>query len=100
MTCTESAPRWDGIPYSVYKITWSIVGPYIYESWKQSCECVIMPPSHSESIIILIPKEGKDAGDITNWRPITLSNCDAKIITKALAIRMSGFLNEIIDIKL
>ena len=31
-----------------------------------------------------------------NWRPITLSNCDAKIITKALAIRMSNVINEII----
>ena len=29
---------WDGIPYSVYKKTWSIVGSYICESWKQSCE--------------------------------------------------------------
>ena len=35
--------------------------------------------------------------DINNWRPITLSNCDSKIITKALAIRMSKVLGEIID---
>ena len=29
MTCTDSSPGSDGIPYSVYKKTWSIVGPYI-----------------------------------------------------------------------
>ena len=56
-----------------------------------------MPSSHRESIIIQIPKEGKNAGDIKNWRPITLSNCDAKIIVKALAVRMSGVLKEIIE---
>ena len=52
--------------------------------------------SHKESIIVLLPKEGKDIKDIKNWRPITLSNCDAKIITKDLAIRMSNVMNEII----
>ena len=31
MTCTDSAPGSDGIPYSVYKKTWSIVGPYLSE---------------------------------------------------------------------
>ena len=31
------------------------------------------------SIIVLLPKEGKDPSDIKNWRPLTLSNCDAKI---------------------
>jgi hypothetical protein len=35
--------------------------------------------------------------DIKNWRPITLANCDSKIITKALAIRISKFLESIID---
>ena len=29
MTCSDSAPGSDGIPYSVYKKTWSIIGPYI-----------------------------------------------------------------------
>ena len=43
---------------------------------------------HCESVIVLLPKEVKDSADIKNWRPITLSNCDTKIITKALAIRM------------
>jgi hypothetical protein len=56
-----------------------------------------LPPSHIESVITLLPKEGKNTKEIKNWRPITLSNCDAKIITKALATRMSKVLNEIID---
>ena len=56
-----------------------------------------MPPSHLDSALSLLPKEGKNLNEIKNWRPITLSNCDSKIITKALANRMANHLNEIID---
>ena len=33
MTCSDSAPGLDGIPYGVYKKTWSLTGPYIYYSF-------------------------------------------------------------------
>ena len=88
MTCTDSAPGADGIPYSVYKKLWSSVGKFLLDSWNQSYESGIMPPSHSESIIVFLPKEGKDVSEIKNWKPIMLFNCDAKIIKKALAMRM------------
>jgi hypothetical protein len=45
----------------------------------------------------LLPKEGKNLNEIKNWHLITLSNCDSKIITKALATRMANHLNKIID---
>jgi hypothetical protein len=53
--------------------------------------------SHLESVITLLPKEGKDTKDIKNWRPITLSNCDSKIITKALSQKTAKVLESIID---
>jgi hypothetical protein len=45
---------------------------------------------------VLLPKEGKDCGDVKNWRPITLSNCDLKIVTKALSSKMANVLDQII----
>ena len=96
-TCTDSAPGSDGITYSIYKKLWNIAGPIILNAWRYSCEKSEMPPSHKESIITLLPKEGKNTKDIKNWRPITLSNCDSKIITKALALRVSKVLDEVID---
>jgi hypothetical protein len=56
-----------------------------------------LPPSHSESALTLLPKEGKNLDDIKNWRPITLTNCDLKIITKSLANRMAKHLNKVIN---
>ncbi len=73
------------------------MGIYIIESWVFSVETGISPPSHLELALSLLPKEGKNLNKIKNLRPITLSNCDSKIITKALATRMANHLNEMID---
>jgi hypothetical protein len=96
-SCGETAPGPDGIPYSVYKHLWKETGFILKEAWDYSLEVGELPKSHKESAIVIIPKEGKNTADIKNWRPITLSNCDAKIITKALALRLNPVLNSIID---
>ena len=96
-SCTDSSPGPDGIPYSIYKKLWCIAGSFILNSWKHSCNTGVLPASQGESVITLLPKEGKDVKDIKNWRPITLSNCDSKIITKALAIKMSTVLDDVIN---
>ncbi len=67
------------------------------DSWKYSIIKQTLPISNKESVITILPKEGKDIGDIKNWRPITLSNCDSKIITKALSNKVSKVLNTVID---
>ncbi len=96
-SCQESAPGPDGIPYKVYKVFWKEISGILKESWDFSNESGELPHSHKESVIVIIPKEGKNPDDIKNWRPITLSNCDAKIITKALAMRVNPVLESIID---
>jgi exonuclease III len=96
-SCKDSSPGPDGIPYIVYKHLWRLAGPIILESWKYSSKENTLPQSHYESIITILPKEGKDIRQLKNWRPITLSNCDAKIITKALATKLSKVLEPIID---
>jgi hypothetical protein len=96
-TCNDSAPGNDGIQYSFYKQFWDIWGPIILNSWRHANLTGELSPSNKSSIITLLPKEGKDPKEIGNWRPITLTNCDLKIITKALAIRLSLVADKIID---
>jgi len=96
-TCKESAPGPGGIPYMVYKKLWKTAGPIILEAWNHSLKIGKMSPSNLQSAITLLPKDGKDPNDIKNWRPITLSNCDSKIITKALSIKTAKVLESIID---
>jgi hypothetical protein len=95
--CKDSAPGSDGIPYIVYKTFWKLTGQTILDAWNYSMTTGRLTASHIESIITLLPKEGKNTEDIKNWRPITLSNCDSKIITKAMSNKMSKILKTIID---
>ena len=88
-SCKDSAPGPDGIPYSYYRELWAITGPYLVKAWNYTLDSGNLPPSHKESFLKLIPKAGKDLSKLTNWRPITLSNCDHKLITKIYAKRMS-----------
>ena len=87
-TCADSAPGPDGIPYSYLKLLWPIYGDTLKDAWHHSLNTKCLPPSHRVSFLKLIPKAGKDKKKLTNWRPITLSNCDHKIITKTYAIRV------------
>jgi len=88
-TCKDSAPGPDGIPYAYYKHFWCIFGDIMVETWSESLATNSLPPSHKNSILRLLPKEGKDLTKLTNWRPITLSNCDHKLITKCYANRLT-----------
>ena len=88
-SCRESAPGPDGITYSILKNLWTIFGPLLEAAWNHSLLTGNLPPSHKTSYLRLIPKVGKDKTKLTNWRPITLSNCDHKIISKAYAKRIS-----------
>jgi hypothetical protein len=73
-TCADSAPRPNGISYTTYKKLWSIARSFILNSCKHSSNTGVLPAPHIDSVITLLPKEGKDTKDIKNWRPITSSN--------------------------
>ena len=58
----------------------------------------ILSPTQRRGTISLIHK-GKDLvkDKITNWRPISLTNADYKIISKALALRLKNVLPKFIN---
>ena len=91
-SCTDSSPGPDGIPYSIIGMLWSSFGPILCEAWNYSLLSSKLPPSHKTSYLKLIPKAGKDLKKLTNWRPITLSNCDHKLITKTYSKRLCSSL--------
>ena len=55
-----------------------------------------MSSSQRQAIITLIEKKGKDRNYLENWRPISLTNVDAKIASKVIAARIIPVLPEII----
>jgi hypothetical protein len=93
-TCNDSAPGPDGIPYSYYKHFWKFFGDTLVQTWQESIMKGSLPASHTTSMLRLLPKPGKDLSRLSNWRPITLSNCDHKLITKCLARRLTNVLTK------
>ena len=55
-----------------------------------------MSPFQRQAVITLIEKRDKDRTYLENWRPISLTNVDAKIASKVKATRIVKFLPEII----
>ena len=55
-----------------------------------------MSRSQKQAVITLIGKKGKDRSLLENWRPMSLVNVDAKIISKILATRIKNVLPSII----
>ena len=96
-TCDDTAPGPDGIPYSIIKLLWPSYGELLQDAWHYSLTHRCLPPSHKLSFLKLIPKPGKDLTRLTNWRPITLSNCDHKLITKTYSKRLCDSVASKID---
>ena len=95
-TCQDSAPGPDGIMYSYLRFFWDIFGPLLVSAWNFSLQTGSLTPSHQLSFLRLIPKAGKDPKRLTNWRPITLSNCDHKLITKLYSLRLTNVAGKLI----
>jgi hypothetical protein len=96
-TCGESAPGPDGITYKTYAHTWEISGKIILDAWDHSNIVGKTSNSQRESVITLLEKKGKDSSNIANLRPISLSNCDIKICTKAIALRTNKVLHKLVN---
>lgn len=92
-TCKNSAPGPDGICYEYYKAFWPVFGPILVNVFNDSIRRGQFPESQRHSYLRLIPKEGKDLTLLKNWRPITLSNCDYKLYTKALSFRLTKLIS-------
>ncbi len=95
--CGDTASGPDGIGYKLLKSSWSFYGDILIDSWNYAIQTGLLAPSHCESVICLLQKKGKDKRVIGNLRPISLSNCDIKVITKTLTKRCNAILNDVLD---
>ena len=91
-----SCPGSDGLPAEFYKVFWGRIKRIFVPAVKQMHSDSYTPSTLRLGILNLIPKGDKDTRYLKNLRPITLLNCDYKIIEKAISNRMLPALQEII----
>ena len=93
--------RNDEKPIEYYNKLWDILADQLVDVFDFSFQLEEMTTSPRPAIITLIDKKGKDRPYLENWRPISLTNVDAKIASKVTAnrIKCSACLLDIIHHK-
>ena len=92
----NKSPGNDGIPIEFYKTCWNLISDSFIECVNESFKFGEMSNTQRKAVITLIEKQGKDGTLMENWRPISLINVDAKIISKVIAARVKNVLPSII----
>ena len=80
----------DGIPYEFYSDPdiWNIIAPLFFSSITHSIQIGLLPESMRECDIVLLFK--KDERDIiSNYRPISVLNCDYRFLARVLVRRLN-----------
>ena len=91
----DKSPGCDGLTAEFYQTFFGLIGSDLVEVINHAFENKHLSLTMRRGVIVLIWK-GNEKEYLKNWRPISLLNCDYKIITKVLASRISEFLPDII----
>ena len=89
---TNKAPGPDGFLAEFYITFWGELKSLLLSCITYSIVMGEISPTQSQGIITLIPKKGKNPLSPSSYRPITLLNCDYKLISKLVNNRMKRFL--------
>ena len=92
----NKTPGNDGIPIEFYRKFWHLISEPFTKCGNECFEKGKMSRSQKQAVITLIEKKGKDRSFLENWRPISLINMDAKIMSKVIATRLKNVLQQII----
>jgi hypothetical protein len=96
------APGCDGLPYEFYRAFWEEVrGPLVAAFNEPFLSAQAQPQLHGSAllgvIVLLYKQGGKPREDPDSYRPITLLNCDLKLVAKVMAKRLGVPLGSVVD---
>ena len=92
----NKSPGLDGIPVEFYKMFWKHIKFYLLESLLKSFEIGELSSSQRASVLSLIHKKGS-MHNLDNYRPISLTNCDYKILAFIFAKRLQLLIDKLIN---
>ena len=94
--CADNkAPGIDGLSYEFYKATWPIIGQVFSSVLKCQLETCQLVKSNREGVTRLLPKV-MGVPEVEELRPVTLLNCDCRILSKLIVSRMKPVLPMVI----
>ena len=93
---TNKSPGIDGIPNEFYKKFWNDINNLFYNALREIYDNNEMSFSQKLAIMSLIHKKG-DKKSLKNFRPISLTNSDYKIIAFIFAKRLQKVIDKLIS---
>ncbi|KAK3517201.1 hypothetical protein QTP70_001029 [Hemibagrus guttatus] len=82
----------DGLPAEFYKAFWAVIGQDVLDVLRDSIRRGELPLSCRRAVLTLLPKKG-ELTHLKNWRPVSLLCTDCKLLSKALASRLTKILS-------
>ena len=79
----NSTPGPDGIPFAAWRAAPDLAAPILLAVFKSICAGQRPPPNFNKGLLFLIPK--KATGLISDTRPISVTNCDNRILSASVA---------------
>jgi hypothetical protein len=93
----QSSPGKDGLPYDILRLL--LCDPsltaLVTQVYNQALSG-LFPSSWQETCVTLLPKKG-DLSLLSNWRPISLINTDAKVFTRLMTQRFQPVCQRLIN---
>lgn len=96
-----TTPGHDGIPYEVYSAFSAELTPILLRVFNAAFgdTAAVAPLAPLlRGVICLVPKPGQPKDQLAGYRPITLLNCDAKLVLAVIANRLQRPLEYVINI--
>lgn len=90
------SPGSDGFTSEWYKTIKDILSPVLLRTFNWVLKKKEIPASGRYAIISVIPKDGKEKLDCSNYRPISVLNIDYKLFTTVLSKRIENILPDLI----
>jgi len=90
------APGLDGLTSEFYKKCWPFIDKIVYNMIIETFDKGELCDSMKKAVVTLIYKKG-NKNMLNNYRPISLTNCDYKLIAFILAKRLQKVIKEIIN---
>ena len=92
----DKSPGLDGIPIEFYHTFWHMLGSFLIKIYNESFQLEKLCNSQRTSVLSLLHKKG-DVNLLKNYRPISLTNVDYRILGQVLANRLHKVLPTLIS---